>query len=166
MNYRDELFRTMNKNPTPSNKYLYCKFRNRVVSEQRQGKIHYSKNCFEVHKTSMRMLWSGIKSIVNVKTKSQPSQISHLLDNGKRIDNPVKMANFFNHYFVNVGSNIDKSIPRTKKSPTDYLKIRNSNSLFLTPVTEQEIEIIIQSLNPRKAIGPYSIPVFLLKILG
>ena len=52
------------------------------------------------------------------------------------------------------------------KSPTDYLKNRNSNSLFLTPVTEQEIEIIIQALNPRKAIGPYSIPVFLLKILS
>ena len=104
--------------------------------------------------------------MVNVKVKSQQSQISHLLDNGKRIDDLVKMANIFNDYFVDVGSNIDKSIPRTKKSPTDYLEIRNSNSLFLTPVTEQEIEIIIQSLNPRKAIGPYSIPVFLLKILS
>ena len=72
----------------------------------------------------MKMLWSGIKSIVNVKAKSQMLQISHLIDNGKRIDDPVKMANiFFNHYFVNVGSNIDKLIPRTKKSPTDYLKI-------------------------------------------
>ena len=101
-----------------------------------------------------------------MKAKSKPSQISHLLDNGKRIDDPVKMANIFNHYLVNVGSNIDKSIPRTKKSPTDYLKIRNSNSLFLTPFTEHGIEIIIQSLNPWKAIGPYSIPVFLLKILS
>ena len=81
-------------------------------------------------------------------------------------NDPVKMANIFNHYFVNVGSNIDKSIPRTKKSPTDYLKNRNSNSLFLTPITEQDIEIIIQSLNPRKAIGPYNTPVFLLKILS
>ena len=29
------------------------------------------------------MLWSGIRSTVNVKTKSQLSQISHLLENGK-----------------------------------------------------------------------------------
>ena len=90
----------MNKNPTPSNKYLYHKFRNRAVSEQRQGKIHYFKNYFEVHKTNMKMLWSGIKSIVNMKAKSQLSQISHLLDNGKRIDDPVKMANVFNHFFL------------------------------------------------------------------
>ena len=43
MNYRNKLFHTMNKNLTPSNKYLYRKFRNRAVSEQRQGKIHYFK---------------------------------------------------------------------------------------------------------------------------
>ena len=37
--------------------------------------------------------------------------------------------------------------------------------MFLSPVTEQEIEFIIQSLNSQKAIGPCSIPVFLLKTL-
>ena len=107
-----------------------------------------------------------IKSIVNTKSKNQFSQISHLLDNGKRINDPFKMANIFNHYFVNVGSCIDKSIPRTKKSPMNYLKSSNPNSILLAPVKEQEIEIIIQSLNPKKAIGPYSIPTFLLKILS
>ena len=60
------------------------------------------------------MLWSGIRSIVNMKTKRQLSQISHLLENGKQVDDPVKMANMFKNYFVNVGGNIDKSIPRTR----------------------------------------------------
>ena len=112
------------------------------------------------------MLWTGIESIVNTKSKNQFSQISHLLDNGKCIDDPIKMANILNHYFVNVGSYIDKSIPRTKKSPIDYLKSSNPNSMLLAPVKEQEIEIIIQSLNPKDAIGPYSIPTFRLKILS
>ena len=112
------------------------------------------------------MLWTGIKSIVNTKSKNQFSQISHLLDNGKRIDDPFKMAHIFNHYFVSVGSCIDKSIPRTKKSPMDYLKSGNPNSMLLAPIKEQGIGIIIQSLNPKKAIGPYSILIFLLKILS
>ena len=47
----------------------------------------------------------------------------------------------------------------------DYLPNRIPNSIVLAPVTEGEIEIIIESLNQKKAIGPYSIPVFLLKIL-
>ena len=37
--------------------------------------------------------------------------------------------------------------------------------MFLSPVTEQEIEFIIQSLNSQKAVGPCSIPVFLFKSL-
>ena len=166
MNYRDKLFNAMIKTPSPSNRYLYKKFRNRVVSEQRREKTRHFQNYFETHKTNIKMLWTGIKSIVNTKSKNQFSQISHLLDNGKWINDPVKMANIFNHYFVNAGSCIDKSIPRTKKSPMDYLKSSNPNSMLLAPVKEQEIEIIIQSLNPKKAIGPYSIPTFLLKILS
>ena len=114
----------------------------------------------------MEMLWSGIRSIVNVKTKSQLSQISHLLENGKQVDDPVKMANMFDKYFVNVGVSIDKSIPRTRKSPVDYLLNRIPNPIFLAPVTEREIEIKIEYLNQKKAIRPYSIPVFLLKILS
>ena len=82
-----------------------------------------------------------------------------------RVDDPVKMANIFNQYFVNVGSNLDNTIPRTRMSPVDYLKKRNGSSMFLAPVTTQEIDVIIQSLNTKKSIGPYSIPVFLLENL-
>ena len=136
-----------------------------VVAEQRKSKIDYFQKYFETNKTNMKMLWSGIRSIVNMKTKSQLSQILHLLGNGKQVDDPIKMADMFNNYFVNVGGNIDKSIPRTKKSPMDYLRNRIPNSICLAPVTEREIEIIIESLNQKKAIGPYNIPVFPLKIL-
>ena len=67
---------------------------------------------------------------------------------------------------MNFGTNIDKSILRAKKEPLDYLKNSNPRSLFPAPVTPDEIEIIIKSLNTKKLIGPYSIPVFLLKILN
>ena len=164
---RDKFFKKTIKNPTSVSKYLYYKFRNQVVSEQHKFKIKYYQSYFEKHKTNMKMLRTGIKSIVNVKPKTQFSPISHLVNNGTRINDPVKMANIFNNYFINVGSQIDETIPRTKKSPTDYLKNRIPESIFLAPVTREEIEIIVNSLNVKKAIGgPYSIPVFLLKILS
>ena len=165
MHYRDKYFQKIKSNPSANNKYLYHKFRNRVVSEQCRRKIKYFKNYFEKHKTNMKMLWIGIKSIINVKAKNQISLISHLTDNGSCVHDPVKMASTFNKFFVNVGPNIDKSIPRSRKAPLDYLKNSNPSSLFLAPVTPDEIEIIIKSLNTKKSIGPYSIPVFLLKIL-
>ena len=108
------------------------------------------------------MLWDGIRSIVNVKNQNNIPQISHLLKDTSHITDPTKMANIFNQYFTNVGSNVDKSIPRTKKSHLSYLKGRNPESLFLAPVTS---EIIINSLYKDKSAGPYSIPVFLLKVL-
>ena len=113
----------------------------------------------------MKMLWTGIKLIVYLKAKHQLSRTSKLKGNDSRVTGPVQIANICNHYFVNVGSNIDKNIPRTKKSPLNYLKKRISHS-FLSPVSPKEIEIIIQSLNVKKAIGFYIIPVFLLKILS
>ena len=60
------------------------------------------------------------------------------------------MDNTFNKFFVNVGPNIDKSIPRTRKAPLGYLKNANPSSLFLAPVTSDKIEIIIKSLNTKK----------------
>ena len=76
------------------------------------------------------MLWTGIKSIVNVKDKNQISQVPHLLDNGSQVNDPVKMANIFDKFFVNVGPNVAKCVSGTKKSPLDFLKDRNPNSMF------------------------------------
>ena len=66
MYLRDKLFNKANKSATSSNKYLYRKFRNHVVAEQWQSKIKYFQNYFEKYKTNMKMLWSGIRSIVIV----------------------------------------------------------------------------------------------------
>ena len=53
------------------NTLIICtkKFRNRVVAEQRKSKIGYFQKYFETNKTNMKMLWSGIRSIVNMKKR-------------------------------------------------------------------------------------------------
>ena len=74
------------------------------------------------------------------------------------------MANVFNNFFASVSSQVCSEILRTKKSPLDYLKNRNMNSFFISPVTHSEIEDIIISLKNGKSTGPFSIPVKLLKL--
>ena len=59
-----------------------------------------------------------------------------------------------------------KTIPINPKSPLDYLSNRTSNSLFLTPVTPFEVKDILDALDPSKSVGPKSIPIKLLKIVG
>ena len=76
------------------------------------------------------------------------------------------MANAFNDFFVNVSNQVCSEISRTKKSPLDYLKNRNTNSFFVRPITHNEIEDIILSLKNGESTGPFSIPVKLLKLLN
>ena len=79
---------------------------------------------------------------------------------------PCKISNIFNDFFANVADEITKTIPLTPKCPLDYLSNRTSNSLFLTPVTFIEVNDLINVLNPSKSVGPNSIPIKLLKIIG
>ena len=54
----------------------------------------------------MKKLWSGIRSIVNVSKNNNGIHISHLLQDGKEVDDPKKMANIFNNFFVNVSKKL------------------------------------------------------------
>ena len=56
-----------------------------------------------------------------------------------------------------------KEIAKSKRRVTDYLKQRNLNYFFLKPVNEKEIQNIISNTANNKAVGPSSVPNFLLK---
>ena len=114
----------------------------------------------------MKKLWSGIRSIVNISDNKTGISISHLLQDGKEIDDLQKMANIFNKFFVNVSKKITNVIPRTRKSHLDYLKHSNDKSFFLSSVAPEEVECLTNSLQYGKAAGLYSIPVKLLKIIS
>ena len=113
----------------------------------------------------MKKLWSGMRSIINVSSKSGYC-ISQLIQDGKEIDDPKTMANIFNKFFVNVSQKVTSGIPRTRKRPLDYLKQRNDKSSFLSNATPEEIEALINSLQEGKAVGPYSVPIKLLKMIS
>ena len=111
-------------------------------------------------------MWSGIKSIISHKSFTSSSINKIKGNDGNVTSDPSDMSNIFNNFYINVASSITKTIPITPKSPLDYLTNRASNSLFLTPVTPLEVKDIIDALNPSKSVGPNSIPIKLLKIVG
>ena len=114
----------------------------------------------------MKTLWSGVRSIVNISDNKTGINISHLLQDGKEMDDPQKMANIFDKFFVNVSKKITSTIPRTRKSPFDYLKHSDDKSFFLSPVAPEKVESLINSLQDGKVAGPYSLPVKLLKMIS
>ena len=67
----------------------------------------------------MKLLWTGIKSIISIKN-SQVNVINKLKDaNGNLTTDSYKMAAVFNDFFVNVADGVTKRLPRSPKSPFD-----------------------------------------------
>jgi len=64
-----------------------------------------------------------------------------------------------------VGKNTGKDIPPGNFSPTSFLKETYSESMFLSPVTSNEVEDFISQMDNNKTTGPFSIPVPLSKLL-
>ena len=159
--YRDRLRKKLKRKFTPDIEFLYKKFRNRVVSELRTSRAAYYNQYFLTHKDNMKKLWSGIRSIINIKHKTTLN-ISQLVMDGIAVTDPKHIASAFNRYFVNVPQQVDKATPRTKKSPIDYLKDRNGHTILLTATDPLEIETIIMFFNNSKSVGPYSISMRLL----
>ena len=145
---------------------LYKKFRNRVVSENQKSKIQYYDSYFQQNKGNVKNLWTGIKEIINTKSKSSLQTTSQLILGGKTYNDLQQMANIFNNSFVNVPNQVCSKIPGTQKSPLDFLKQRTTDSIFLQPIIYTEIEDIISRLQNGKSTGPFSIPLKLLKLLN
>ena len=113
----------------------------------------------------MKKIWSGIRSIINI-SKVKADYISSILEGGKTVDNPCPIANILNNFFVKVGKNTDKDIPCGNCCPTtSFLKGNFPDSMFLSPVTSVEVDSYISQMDNKNSIGPYGIPVPLLKIL-
>lgn len=109
--FRDRLLRNLAKNDDQSLKDLYKKFRNRVSESPRESKASYFHNYFHRNSNNMKQLWSGIKSVINIRQSSSVNVISKLKDsNGKVASDPVVISNVFNKFFVNVSHNITKNI--------------------------------------------------------
>ena len=165
MKMRDKLLHQFKITKLPADLVAYKQFRNRVVNELREAKKKYYHQYFDDNKNNMKMLWTGIKNIISLKPGAC-NTISYLKDDdGSHISDPVKIANEFNNYFTNVANEITKKLPRTPKSPLDYLSNPNASSFFVSPCSAIEVSSVIKNLKNGKSCGPNSIPVRLLKVL-
>ena len=159
---RNKLFIKMKKNPHDNViQDRYKTLRNKITDNIRKSKKDYYNKFFDENVNNLKKTWKGIKDLLHQKKTSQISQINH---ENVNITNPTKIANTFNNFFVNVGPNCEKKIPKSYKNPLSYMGRPNPNQFFLNPTTPEEISNIIVNLDSKKSSGPSIIPTKLLKI--
>ena len=79
---RDKLLKKLQrkqKQPDTETKLAFKQFRNRVVAELKESKTAHFHNYFKVNSTNMKLLWTGIKSIISTKN-SHGNVINKLKD--------------------------------------------------------------------------------------
>ncbi len=136
-------------------------YRKKINHLLKISKRKYYNEYFLINSKDNKKIWNGIKQIIQLRPKTNSKVIQYYI----LISDPKTVANAFNNYFANIGTNLSKSIPKTTKSPMDYLTNPVCNSLFLFPATACEIETEISKLNTRRATGLFSIPVYILKLV-
>ena len=91
-----------------------------------------------------------IKGVINRNRKIKVNERFQLNDGSVTTDSKV-ISNKFNEFFVNVGPALANKIPQQDTPPEQYLKNRLVYSLYLEPVTENEIIRLVQSLKEAAA---------------
>ena len=165
---RDKMFKQYCKESNPNKKTdlfnRYKIMRNNLTDLKRTNKIDYYKNYFSNNSKKVSAIWKGIRTLVNIKQTSK-KDVNLLDDNGSMLTDPIKIANYFNQNFINMGPGINNKIPIGKYHYTKYLSNVNiNNSMFLNPTTPSEISDIILSLDINKSMGPNSLPIYIIKL--
>ena len=96
----------------------------------------------------------GIRSIINIHSRSNITPTSLIVENKVKSD-PIVIDNKFNNYFSSVASKLQGQIYHKGQDFTHFLKNRNASSLFINPTAEYEIINIINNLCTNKALGPH-----------
>ena len=84
----------------------YKKYKNKLTSILRLAEKNYFSNKLLEAKNNLSQTWQIINNITN-RTTSKKS-VDQILDDGSIIDDPQTIAEKFNNFFLNIGSNLAK----------------------------------------------------------
>ena len=165
---RDKLLHKHIKAKDPVRKELlrneYKSLRNRITYIINNSKKNHYQHFFTENHNNIKKTWAGIKGVINIRNmnKNQPSS---MLINNEHKTNPTDIAEGFNAYFSSVAEKLlPKDTPGTKHF-SEYLTERVNRNFIFESADPVEVINIIDSLDPGKGSGPYSIPSNILKSL-
>lgn len=159
---RDKMKKQLLRNFTNDLKKEYTQYRNRLNKIIKFTKNQYYKNELNKVHGNYKKTWNIINEASNNNKENKQQNYAIESETGELIENKLKIANMFNNFFINVGSNMAKTINNSNiQSNTSEKKI--NNSMYLRPVTKEEVIIYISKLKNYSAPGPDGIQVSTIK---
>ena len=135
--------------------------RNEVNQAVRTAKANFYQSAFSQSNNNMKKNWNLLKNLLG--TNKTKNEIEKIAVDGHEYTDPTGVADQFNNYFCSIADDIAAELPPVTGMPVSNTQQIN-NSLFLFPVTIDEVEIIINNLKNTNT-GLNSIPVKIFKQL-
>ena len=148
--HKNKLYKKTKKIPVTHIIVEYKQYKNKLNKLLKESERMYYQDMFENYRGNMKQTWNVIKRILNKNKKSiTMNTIQHA---GKTVTDSTEIANVFNNFFTNVGTDLAKKISFTNKLPSSFLKDKIYNSMVLEQVTPDELDKIIHGLK-NSAVG-------------
>ena len=135
------------------NRETYITYKNCLTTCLRAAEEAYYLELIDREKKNVRKLWQIFGPIVKPSKRKKSAKITKIIQDDKETSDNQDIANIFNTYFSSIGEQLPEVI-----KPTDnchqYMRNRNNCSMFITPVSEEELHKQLIALNKHKATGP------------
>lgn len=126
----------------------YKKYKNNFTQILRLAKINFYENKFQSVSSNSKLTWKFINELTGT-IHNNKDKIELINDNGNLINidsEPIRGANLFNNYFINVGKNLTDhflGIDNLEQIVNNKTNLTNFDSIFLKNVDVLEVHSII-----------------------
>ena len=160
--HKNRLYRKYRQKPNNKLKEIsYKNYKNKLTNILYNAEKQYYTHILLNEKSSSQTIWKVYRHLMG-KHKNKFSTVEKLVTNKGIERNNDKISDYFNDYFCSIGPNLAKNFPNNQ----NYLRYLNHsypNTLFINPVTENELLNLIKKLPVDKAPGLDCIPSNLIK---
>ena len=134
-----------NSRTIDNNKLKFTCYRNKFKKVKDAAITQFFSNKFRLYEKSCKKTWDLINHLMN-RGSRHSLPCAFFITNGQILTSPKEIANSFNAYFSNIGNELAKKITPNNLDFRTYLKGSVPNSMFLSPVTSEEIISIFSKL--------------------
>jgi len=149
--HKTRLYRKYLKRPNAVNRAAYLSYKNKLTWLISKAKQAYYTKLLTNDKNNVQQMWKVYSELLGRK-QSKSNKIPKLVINGKPITGDHNITDAFNDYFATIGKNLADGFPNNNNYK-NYLTAYYSESMFITPVTEEELLKTIAALPLNKAPG-------------
>ena len=147
--------------PSQDNVNKYKTYRNIFNRIARASKKLYFTNSLGKAKNDPKKTWDILREAMNAKTST--SKITKIKQNNITVTDPLEIANAFNAFFSNIGTEISESVCPTKHVPADFIPEIQTPDMEFTKVTQGVIVNIVKLLQSKSSMDINGISMKLLK---